>query len=152
MDKSMEHGWLCRNCNTLVSSDIDRCPKCGAESPNGESCEALPEGISEVVEMKNYANATPKVKAKYIFREAVLANSGDIILVFGLFCTFGALIAPMFMHEVDNIRLITLCVAVVLFATTMISWAILRTLAEISRMLRSREEQEQSGFTHHTEP
>jgi hypothetical protein len=33
-----------------------------------------------------------------------------------------------------------ICIAVCIFATTMVSWAILRTIAEISRMLREKKE------------
>jgi hypothetical protein len=36
-----------------------------------------------------------------------------------------------------------ICIAVLIFATTMVSWALLKSIAEISRQLREREEREQ---------
>ena len=132
--------WLCRNCNTLVSNETSKCPICSADRPETSDNEATPEGIESVIKCDYYTNNTPRPKSKYIFREAVLANSADIILVLGLFCTFGALIAPIIVDfGVDTPMLWAICIAIVLFATTMISWAILRTLAEISRMLRDKE-------------
>lgn len=130
--------WLCRNCNTLVSGDTDVCPICRADRP--EQMEALrPEEIAEVTHKDDYANAD-KGTSKYIFREAVLVNAADIILVLGLFCTFGALIAPIVVDfDIDAPMIWAICGAVIIFATTMISWAILRTLGELSRMLRERE-------------
>ena len=102
--------------------------------------EATPEGIESVVKRDNYTNAEPRPKSKYIFREAVLVNAGDILLVLGLFCTFGALIAPIIIDfGVDAPMIWATCGAVLIFAITMITWATLRTLAEISRMLRNRE-------------
>ena len=130
--------WLCRNCNSLISGDTNICPICRAERPE-ESSEPMPEDIAEVVTKEEYAN-TPAAPNKYIFREAVLINSADIILVLGLFCTFGALIAPLIVDfGVVAPMMWAICAAVVLFATTMISWAILRTLGEVSRQLRERE-------------
>ena len=100
----------------------------------------MPEGISEVVTRENYTNADPKPKSKYIFREAVLANAADILLVLGLFATFGALIAPIIIDfGVEAPMMWAICAAVVLFAVTMVTWALLRTVAEISRMLRNKE-------------
>ena len=93
-----------------------------------------------MVHKEGYANAD-KSRSKYIFREAVLINSADIILVLGLFCTFGALIAPIVVDfGVEAPMMWAICAAVIIFATTIISWAILRTLGELSRMLREREE------------
>ena len=132
--------WLCRSCNTLVSNDISICPACSAERPEEVATEPIPEGIESVIKRDNYTNAEPRPKSKYIFREAVLVNAGDIILVLGLFCTFGALIAPMIVElGVDDPMIWAICGAVIIFAITMILWATLRTLAEISRMLRNRE-------------
>ena len=132
--------WLCRSCNTLVSNDISICPACSAERPEEVATEPIPEGIESVIKRDNYTNAEPRPKSKYIFREAVLVNAGDIILVLGLFCTFGALIAPMIVElGVDGPMIWAICGAVIIFAITMILWATLRTLAEISRMLRNRE-------------
>ena len=132
--------WLCRSCNTLVSNDISICPACSSERPEEVATEPIPEGIESVIKRDNYTNAEPRPKSKYIFREAVLVNAGDIILVLGLFCTFGALIAPMIVElGVDDPMIWAICGAVIIFAITMILWATLRTLAEISRMLRNRE-------------
>ena len=101
--------------------------------------EPQPEGIAEVVQCENYTNAEPKAKAKYIFREAVLANAADIILVLGLFATFGALIAPLIADfDIDAPMMWAVCIAVVIFALTMITWALLKSVAEISRMLRNK--------------
>ena len=130
--------WLCRNCNTLVSSKLSVCPNCRADRPEEASEEAKVEGITESVVVENYTNAQPTPKSKYTFREAVLVNAADIILVLGLFCTFGALIMPMFV-EMDNIKIISISAAILLFAFAMISWALLRTVADISRRLRKEE-------------
>ena len=133
--------WLCRSCNTLVSNEINICPACSAERPEEVVSEPLPEGLESVIKRDNYTNAEPRPKSKYIFREAVLVNAGDIFLVLGLFCTFGALIAPIIIDfGVDAPMIWAICVAVCIFATTIVSWAILRTLAEISRMLREKSE------------
>ena len=142
MNENMnEEVWLCRNCNTLVSNETNTCPVCSAERPEEVDNEPTPEGIESVIERENYTNAEPKPKSKYIFREAVLVNAGDIFLVLGLFCTFGALIVPMIVEfNTETPMLWAICAAVCIFATTMVSWAILRTLAEISRMLREKKE------------
>ena len=133
--------WLCRNCNTLVSNEINICPNCIAERPEEVATEPIPEGIESIVKREYYTNNEPRPKSKYIFRETVLVNAGDIFLVLGLFCTFGALIAPIIIDfGVDAPMIWAICVAVCIFATTMVSWAILRTLAEISRMLREKNE------------
>ena len=132
--------WLCRNCNTLVDNALEQCPQCHADRPEEEMMEAPESGVEEVVKRDNYANAEPLPKAKYNFREGVLVNAADITLILGLFCTVGALIAPMFM-EVEGVNLMmwAVCIAVAVFATAMVSWALLRTIADISRMLRQRE-------------
>lgn len=141
----MEHNidkdtWLCRNCNSLVDTKLKECPSCHAERSDEEILEVIPEDIESVVKRDNYTNAEPRPKSKYIFREAVLVNAGDILLVLGLFCTFGALIAPIIIDfGVDAPMIWATCGAVIIFAITMITWATLRTLAEISRMLRNRE-------------
>lgn len=133
--------WLCRSCNTLVSNEISICPACSAERPEEVETESMPEGIESLIQRDNYTNAEPRPKAKYIFREAVLVNAGDIFLVLGLFCTFGALIAPMIVDfNTETPMIWAICAAICIFATTMVSWAILRTLAEISRMLREKSE------------
>ena len=132
---------MCRSCNTLVSNEINICPACSAERPEEVETESTPEGIESLIQRDNYTNAEPRPKAKYIFREAVLVNAGDIFLVLGLFCTFGALIAPMIVDfNTETPMIWAICAAICIFATTMVSWAILRTLAEISRMLREKNE------------
>lgn len=137
-DTNNENVWLCRNCNTLISSEAKTCPLCSAERPEQDESTPLPEEIEEVVKRDIYTNETLQPKSKYNFREAVLVNSADIILILGVFCTLGTLIAPRIISfDVDAPMLWAICVAVGIFATTLISWAILRTLAEISRMLRN---------------
>lgn len=139
MNSADKNTWLCRNCNSLVDAELKTCPHCHADRPEESDMEPQPEGISEVVERENYTNAEPKPKAKYIFREAVLANAADIILVLGLFATFGALIAPLIVDfGVDAPMMWAVCIAVDIFALTMITWAWLKSVAEISRMLRNK--------------
>ena len=141
MEQNIEQNtWLCRNCNSLVDTKSKECPSCHAERSDEEILEVIPEDIESVVKRDNYTNAEPRPKSKYIFREAVLVNAGDILLVLGLFCTFGALIAPIIIDfGVDAPMIWATCCAVIIFAITMITWATLRTLAEISRMLRGKE-------------
>lgn len=140
MDKMDKNTWLCRNCNSLVDIKLKSCPACHADRPEGDATEPLPEGIAEVVQRENYTNAVAKPKPKYIFREAVLVNAADITLILGLFATFGSLVAPLIVDfKVDAPMMWAVCVAVVVFATTMVSWALLRTIAEISRILRDKE-------------
>lgn len=141
MEQNIEQStWLCRNCNSLVDTKLKECPSCHAERSDEEILEGIPEDIESVVKRDNYTNAEPRPKSKYIFREAVLVNAGDILLVLGLFCTFGALIAPIIIDfGVDAPMIWATCGAVIIFAITMIIWATLRTLAEISRMLRGKE-------------
>lgn len=141
MEQNIEQNtWLCRNCNSLVDTKLKECPSCHAERSDEEILEVIPEDIESVVKRDNYTNAKPRPKSKYIFREAVLVNAGDILLVLGLFCTFGALIAPIIIDfGVDTPMIWATCGAVTIFAITMITWATLRTLAEISRMLRGKE-------------
>jgi hypothetical protein len=124
----------------LVDNALEQCPQCHADRPEEGNVEALEGDVEEVVKRDNYANAEPLPKAKYNFREGVLVNAADITLILGLFCTVGALIAPMFM-EVEGVNLMmwAVCIAVAVFATAMVSWALLRTIADISRMLRQRE-------------
>ncbi len=138
MENNANNEWLCRNCNTLVSSELSVCPNCHADRPEEASNEAKIDGIAESVVVENYTNAQPAPKSKYTFREAVLVNAADIILVLGLFCTFGALIMPMFV-EMENVKIISISAAILLFAFAMISWALLRTVADISRRLRKEE-------------
>lgn len=131
--------WLCRNCNTLLSIDIKSCPKCGADQP--EECST--HDTNEVVEMTDYANATETKKNKYIFRESVLIYAADITLILGIFLTFGALLLPNFTTiNYNNPTLLSIVIAVATFATAIVSWAILRTLAEMSMMLRKNDKKE----------
>lgn len=140
MSNSSNTGWLCRHCNNLVDSNLNSCPHCHADRPV-ESTESLPEGINNNVEYDNYANATPRTRGKYIFREAVLANTADISLILGIFCTFASLIAPLIVDfNITAPMLWAICIAILIFATTMVSWALLKSIAEISRHLRQREE------------
>ena len=140
MEEIRKETWLCRNCNSLISNDISICPKCSTERGEELQDEPTPEEISEVVKLEEYGNPKPQ-KSKYIFREAVLVNTADITLIIGLFCTFGSLIAPYIIElNLTAPMMWAIIAAVAIFATTMVSWAILRTLAEISRMLRARND------------
>ena len=132
--------WLCRNCNTLLSTDTDHCPKCGAEQ--AEECENNEQQVAIVVE--NYANNSEVKKNKYIFRESVLVYAGDITLILGIFLSLGALLMPNFVEvNYNNPTLLSIVAAVAVFLTTLVSWAILRTLAEVSRILREKDKKEQ---------
>mgnify|MGYP003298991612 FL=1 len=92
------------------------------------------------MERKEYGNPKPQ-KSKYIFREAVLVNIADITLIIGIFCTFGSLVAPYIVElNLTAPMMWAIVVAVIIFATSLLSWALLRTLAEISRMLRARND------------
>lgn len=131
--------WLCRNCNSLVDGTLNTCPHCRSDRPEEGVSEPAPEGTGSDIVVENYTNAQPTPRAKYIFREAVLVNAADIVLVLALFCAFAALLSPMFLGDVENITLISIVVAIALFAFAMVQWAVLRTLAEISRQLRNRQ-------------
>jgi hypothetical protein len=99
----------------------------------------MPEGLEEVVTRENYTNANPAVESKYIFREAVLVNAADILLILGLLCTFGALILPAFLPEIEFIKLWSIAGAVVIFAISMIQWALFRSIAFISQRVRTQD-------------
>ena len=131
--------WLCRNCNSLVDNDIKECPACHAERPEDSASEPTPEGMEEVVTRENYTNALHIAESKYIFREAVLVNAADILLIFGLLCTFGALILPAFLPEIEFIKLWSIAGAIVIFAVSMIQWALFRSIAFISQRLRTED-------------
>ena len=135
--------WLCRNCNTLVNKDLNTCPSCNALRPETETVtEPTPEGIASEVKMNNYANPTPQ-KREYTFAESVLRTVADISLALGLFFTLGALLAPVVIdHDLPKYTamMTAITAAIVIFATTMVSWAILRTLADISRRTREMHE------------
>ena len=140
MEENRKETWLCRNCNSLISNDISICPKCSTERGEELQDEPTPEEISEVVKLEEYGNPKPQ-KSKYIFREAVLVNTADITLIIGIFCTFGSLVAPYIVElNLTAPMMWAIVVAVIIFATSLLSWALLRTLAEISRMLRARND------------
>ena len=130
---------LCRNCNTLLSTEVDHCPKCGAERT--EECENSEQ--QEVVIVSNYANNGEVIKNIYIFRESVLIYAADITLILGIFLTLGALLMPNIVEiNHNNTTLLSIVSAIAIFLTSLVSWAILRTLAETSRMLREKDKKE----------
>ena len=128
--------WLCRNCNTLLSTDTNLCPKCDAE--RGDECENSEQ--QEVVVVENYTNSCEVKKNKYIFRESVLIYAADITLILGIFLALGALLIPNFIEvNYNNPTLLSIGAAAAIFLTSLVSWAILRTLADVSRMLREKD-------------
>lgn len=134
--------WLCRNCNTEVQYDLTKCPRCSAERPEAVATEETDEAI--VVESNEVA--APQQKRKYIFRESVLINAADILLILGIFCSFGALISPMFLEDnIQHITTLSIVMGVGIFLGSTVMWALFRNIAEISRMLREREEKEQNS-------
>ena len=66
--KSMETNqtgvWLCRNCNTLLSTETNLCPKCGTE--RGEECENSEQ--QEAIIAEDYANSSEVKKNKYVIK------------------------------------------------------------------------------------
>lgn len=136
---SENNTWLCRNCNTLLSTEVDHCPKCGAERT--VECENSEQ--QEVVIVSNYANNSEVKKNRYIFRESVLIYAADITLILGIFLTLGALLMPNIVDiNHNNTTLLSIVSAIAIFLTSLVSWAILRTLAETSRMLREKDKKE----------
>lgn len=136
-----ENVWLCRCCNSLIEESLSVCPQCGAERPESAEVEGADDGVEEVVSMDGYRNVGEQPKAKYNFREGVLVNAADIMLVLGLFVTFGALIAPIIVDfAVVAPMMWATVIAVVVFAFTMVQWALLRTVADISRRTREMHE------------
>jgi hypothetical protein len=135
--------WLCRNCNAIVDADKQQCPHCNADRPEEVAAtDILPEDIPQVVHRDGYSNIAPNAKAKYNFREGVLVNGADIILVLGIFCTIGALIAPMCIElPVENLRMWSVGASIAIFAIAILLWATLRTLADISRRMRNSDRQ-----------
>jgi hypothetical protein len=143
MSNNENSTWLCRNCNTLVSNEINTCPSCNALRPEASTeAETIPEGLASEIRVETYSN--PKYnKGKYTFKESVLTTSADITLALGLFLTLGALIAPAIIdHGLAHYTamMIAICSAIVIFATTMVSWALLHTIADISRRARHTHE------------
>lgn len=136
---SENNTWLCRNCNTLLSTEADHCPKCGAERT--VECENSEQ--QEVVVVSSYANNGEVKKNRYIFRETVLIYAADITLILGIFLTLGALLMPHIVEiNHNNTTLLSIVSAIAIFLTSLVSWAILRTLAETSRMLREKDKKE----------
>lgn len=147
--------WLCRNCNSLNAPEAPACVYCHADRPEEQTDERQPatdeqaaEGQQQTVEeheqpiirRESYSNPAPAAPARYTFRESVLITSADIILFVGLFCSFGALIAPAFIDgDIPNLHLYSIVGAIVFFAWAMISWALLRCVADISRRLRRND-------------
>lgn len=128
--------WLCHNCNTLLSTETNLCPKCGTE--RGEECENGEQ--QEAIIAEDYANSSEVKKNKYIFRESVLVYAADITLILGIFLALAALLMPNFIEvNFNNPTLLSITSAAVIFLTSLVSWAILRTLADISRMLREKD-------------
>ena len=139
MENQNSNIWLCRNCNTEVIAEQAKCPKCGAERPEAVECESTEEAI--VIE-KVAESAQPQ-KKRYIFRESVLINAADILLILGIFLSGAALLSPAFLGDtIQNITTLSIVVAVATFLFSLITWALFRTVAEISRMLRERTEKE----------
>ena len=133
------NAWLCCNCNTLLSNDINHCPKCGAE--RGEECEINEQ--QDTITVDDYANYIEAQKNKYIFRESVLIYAADITLILGIFLALGALLLPhMIDFNYNNPTLLSIVTAVATFLTSLVSWAILRTLADVSQMLRKNNQKE----------
>ncbi|MDE7128934.1 MAG: hypothetical protein K2O07_01220, partial [Alistipes sp.] len=143
--------WLCRNCNSLNADEAPSCVYCHADRPDEcpQHDPSQPAGTpalsaddaATVIHRESYANSVTPTAPKYTFRESVLVTAADIILIIGLFCSFGALIAPALIDgDVPNLRLYSIVGAIVLFAWGMISWALLRCVADISRRLRRDDE------------
>lgn len=140
MEKIKGNEWLCRNCNSLVDSELKVCPHCQADRPESDNTPSESNN-EEVVVCDNYTNAQPLKKAKYTFRESVLVNAADILLILGLFCTFASLIAPIIIDlDIPMPMMWAISLALVIFAISMIQWALLRSVADISRRLREKEE------------
>ncbi len=140
--------WLCRNCNSLNAAEAPTCVYCHADRPESEPDNSPKTDCAEpaadssdaaaaTIRRESYANPSPAQPDKYTFRESVLVTAADIILIIGLFCTFGALIAPAFIDgDIPNLHIYSIAGAIVLFAWAMISWALLRCVADISRRQR----------------
>ena len=143
--------WLCRNCNSLNADEAPSCVYCHADRPDecpqhdpsqpADTPALSADDAATVIHRESYANSVTPTAPKYTFRESVLVTAADIILIIGLFCSFGALIAPAFIDgDVPNLRLYSIVGAIALFAWGMISWALLRCVADISRRLRRDDE------------
>ena len=146
MSNAEHNTWLCRNCNTLVSSELNICPSCKALHPESTEIEtSAPEGIAEEIVVENYANTEFKTKSKYNFRESILTTFADIFLVLGMLFVVGIIIAPMIIdlpYPDYTTTLASACIAVALGAIVLTTWALLRTVADISRRTREIHERE----------
>lgn len=139
MENQNTNTWLCRNCNTEVIAEQAKCPKCGAERPEAVESESAEEAI--VIEEPS-ENPTPQ-KKRYIFRESVLINAADILLILGIFLSVATLLSPAFLSDtIQNIKTLSIVGAIAIFLFSLITWALFRTVADISRMLREREQKE----------
>lgn len=139
MENQNSNIWLCRNCNTEVIAEQAKCPKCGADRPEALECE----GKEEAIVIEKVAESAQPQKKRYIFRESVLINAADILLILGIFLSGAALLSPAFLGDtIQNITTLSIVVAVATFLFSLITWALFRTVAEISRMLRERTEKE----------
>ena len=73
----------------------------------------------------------------------MLINAADILLILGIFLSGAALLSPAFLDDtIQNITTLSIVVAIATFLFSLITWALFRTVAEISRMLRERTEKE----------
>ena len=144
MENVENRTWLCRNCNTLVSSDLNICPSCRALRPESEEItEPTPEDITQEVVVENYANITPAQKDRYNFRESVLITVADITLALGLFFVLAILIAPHTLelpYDEYTLVMASVCIAILLLGIILATWALLRTVADISRRTREIHE------------
>ena len=144
MHTTENNTWLCRNCNTLISSELTTCPSCKALRPEDDAvAENTPDDIAQELVVENYANATPKTMAKHNFQESVLITIADISLALGLFFVSSVFIAPhVIEHPYDKYTAVmaSVCIAAVLLGTTLATWALLRTVADISRRTREMYE------------
>lgn len=122
-----------------VVAEQAKCPKCGAERPEAVENEEAEEAI--VIE--KVAEAPVPQKKRYIFRESVLINAADILLILGIFLSVAALLSPSFLDDtIQNIKTLSIVAAIATFLFSLITWALFRTVADISRMLREREQKE----------
>lgn len=128
-----EKNWLCRNCNRGVHGELDKCPICGAERPE----EVELENNEEVIVIEQLTEEPAPQKKIYLFRETVLIYAADITLVLGIFFSIAALIAPKFIDiNIHNTTTLSIVSCVAIFLTSLTSWALFRSIAEISRLLR----------------
>lgn len=147
-DHIADEAWLCRNCNSLNAAEAAECVYCHADRPEEsashreeqEHADQTATTTETAVRRDDYSNPKTAAPAKYTFRESVLVTAADIILFIGLFGTLGALIAPRFIEgDAADLRLYSIVGAIVLFAWGMISWALLRCVADISRRMREQD-------------